>query len=313
MATAPDAAVEGHLWVPRDAGIALVVMLLAGPGGGFAVRAFIAHGNAAVYYQDQFAPAVLSACGFGFRNPPGDGRGLEGLTAFLAQRQASFDCAALPRTLAGTDAGPFQLAHRYLLGLVAAVWRVFGVSWGSVAWLSGAFFGVTAGLSYLFFRAGTSTVLSLVLALTWASSPLHLSQLPHLRDYAKAPFFVFMLCAVCWAATTRASRAVTIGAMAVAGAILGVGFGIRTDAAIYLPLILSTLIAFRPRLTGADLVTRLAATAVGMACFAVTASPILRVYQSANSFAHVAMLGLTDQSRDWLQLQAPPYSVRLPL
>lgn len=300
--------VDRPLWLPRDAGIAIAVMVIAGLSGTMAVRAFVAHGNSPVYYQDQFAPAVLSACGLGFRNPPIDHPGFEGLAAFLAQRQGSLDCASLPSTFVGADAGPFQLAHRYLLGLVAAVWGLLGVSWSSIAWISGAFFGVAVGLSYLFFRVGATTAIALPLSLLWASSPLHLSQLPQLRDYAKAPFFVFMLCMTCWAATSRASRATTIGAMAMTGVILGLGFGIRTDAAIYLPLVLVTLLFFRPEPTRPDVVTRVAAAAAAIACFLITASPILRVYQSANSFAHVALLGLTDQSRDWLQLQPAPYS-----
>ncbi len=68
------------------------------------------------------------------------------------------------------------------------------------------------------------------------TSPLQFSQLPHLRDYSKAPFFMFTLCAVAWIALTRASRGRTVTALAIIGAVLGVGFGFRTDVVSYLPL-----------------------------------------------------------------------------
>ena len=47
-----------------------------------------------------------------------------------------------------------------------------------------------------------------------------------------------------------------------------------------------------------DLVTRGLAALAGTAAFIVVASPILRAYQSADNVAHVAILGLSDPSRE---------------
>ena len=139
-------------------------------------------------------------------------------------------------------------------------------------------------------------------------SPVQLEQLPHLRDYAKAPFFMFTLCAVASIVMTRASRRRTVLALAIVGAVLGVGFGFRTDVASYLPFVLLVLLVFRQGFSRADLVTRGLAAAAAVAAFMFAASPILRAYQSADNVAHVAMLGLSDPSRDWLELGEAPYS-----
>lgn len=299
-----------RVWNRRDAGIAVLLGVLATLGGVGAVRAYVGAGNPPFYYQGEFAPAVMSACGRGFQNPPDAAQvpGLADLGAFLAESSPSFDCATLPPVIVSRPLNAFQLVHRNLMELAGWVWRLNGVSWTSLEWLSGAFMGVSVALAYLFLRAAMGTPLAVLLAILWATSPLHLSQLPHLRDYAKTPFFMFVLCAVIWAARYRARPAITVITMAAFGVVLGLGFGIRTDVASYLPFIIVALILFRPQWTVSDLATRVAASVAAVAMFLLVAAPVLRGYQSGNNLAHVAILGLTDPSRDWLHLQPALYS-----
>ena len=294
--------------------IAVAVFVGAAAIGHAAVGSFIGAGHPPEYYRAQFAPAVLLACGHGFVNPTdgaaatASGSGFDALSAFLDQQRNSLECSELPASFTGEPLNLFQDTHRYLMMLATAVWMVTGISWPALTIVSALMAGVTAALVYLLARTGMGRVLALAIAAFWITSPVQLEQLPHLRDYAKAPFFLFTLCAVAWIALTRASRRRTVGALAIMGAILGFGFGFRTDVVSYLPFVLLAVLAFRPQLDRSDLATRGLAAGAAVAAFLVAASPILLAFQSADNLAHVALLGLTDPSRDWLQLRDAPYS-----
>ncbi|MEO7134080.1 MAG: hypothetical protein ABI024_07645 [Vicinamibacterales bacterium] len=303
-----------NLWAKADAIAAVAMFVTAFACGLAAVDSFTNAGNRPEYYRSEFAPAVLLACGHGFVNPPHQassmepGAGFEALGSFLHQQQDSLECRELPRAFRAEPLNLFQATHRYLMTVAASVWMVTGVSWSALKIISALFYGLTASLVYLLARSSMGRALSLAITATWITSPVQLEQLPHLRDYAKAPFFMFTLCAVAWIALTRASRRRTITALAVVGAVLGVGFGFRTDVVSYLPFVLFVVMVFRPGFSRTDLLTRGLAATAAVGAFIVTASPILRAYQSADNVAHVAMLGLSDPSRDWLELREAPYS-----
>ena len=315
---------ERPLWSRTDFALAVLLALVAGTVALSAVRSFVAAGNRPDFYQRQFGPAVLLACGRGFHNPPGTPAGpdvtpylqpdmlpepgFEGLREFLAQSRRSLDCSELPQTFEPQPTRLFQSVHLYLLGLFAASWYVVGVSWDIGPFVSAGLAALTGALVYLLCRTAMGRILALAVTMLWILSPLQLVEMPHLRDYAKAPFFMFTACAAAWIALTRASRLTTLAALTFIGAVIGIGFGIRTDVGSYLLVPLLALAAFRPRLDRADVQTRLLAAGAGVAAFLIVAYPILRGYQSGNNLAHVAILGLSDPSRDWLQLREAPYS-----
>lgn len=315
---------EQPLWSRTDFALAVLLAIVMGMVALSAARSFVAAGNRPEFYQRQFGPAVLLACGRGFHNPAGTPAGpdatpylqpemlpepgFEGLSEFLAQSRRSLDCRELPQTFEAKPTRLFQTVHLYLLGLFAASWYVFGVSWEVAPFVSAALAALTAGLVYLLCRTGMGRILAVALTLLWILSPLQQVEMPHLRDYAKAPFFMFTACAAAWIALTRASRATMLAALTFMGAVLGIGFGMRTDIGSYLPLLLLALVAFRPGLDRTDALTRLLAAGAAVAAFLIVAYPILRAYRSGNNLAHVAILGLSDSSRDWLQLREAPYS-----
>jgi hypothetical protein len=324
MADETSGRAERPLWSRSDFALAALLAIVMGMVALASVRSFVAAGNRPEFYQRQFGPAVLLACGKGFHNPPGTATGpdltpylqpdllpepgFEGLSEFLAQSRRSLDCSELPRTFEPQPTRLFQSVHVYLLGLYAASWYVFGISWDVGPLVSAGLAGLTAALVYLLCRTGMGLILALALTLLWILSPLQLVEMPHVRDYAKAPFFMFTACAAAWIALTRASRATTLAALTFMGAVIGIGFGMRTDVGGYLPLLLLTLVAFRPGFDRRDAQTRLLAGGAAVAGFLIVAFPILRSYHAGNNLAHVALLGLSDPSRDWLQLREAPYS-----
>jgi len=299
-----------RLWSRADAIISVAVFVAAFAAARVAVGGFISAGNQPQYYQGEFAPAALMACGHGFVNPrlQSPAAGFEALISFLSQQRDSLQCSELPPSFTSEPPNLFQGTHRYLMMLATAVWMVTGVSWSALSIISAMLAAVTAALVYLLARTSMGRVLAFAITAIWIMSPLQLEQLPHLRDYAKAPFFMFTLCAVAWIALTRASRGRTVAALAIVGAVLGLGFGFRTDVVSYLPFVLLAVLAFRPDFDRTDLGTRGLAAAAAMAAFMVVASPILAAYQRADNVAHVAMLGLSDPSREWLGLREAPYS-----
>jgi hypothetical protein len=64
----------------------------------------------------------------------------------------------------------------------------------------------------------------------------------------------------------------------------------------------------RPELKREDFVTRIVAATAALLAFCVVAFPVIRAYESGDNMAHVAVLGMTDASREWLRVREAPYS-----
>jgi hypothetical protein len=294
-----------------------IVTLLAGIGlfaGTYAVHAIERTGESAAYYQGEFGPAVLFACGRGLLSPALDVlRSTAGheppIAQFLLQRRPSLSCDELPAAVPTGPASTFQGSSRYLMLAVGLVWRMCGVSWDVVGWLSGALFGIAVALAYLAVRATAGVSISLLAAGLWATSNVHLTNVPHLRDYAKAPFFVLALGACAWvAAQSFARRPVWAGAVLV-GAALGFGLGIRPDVLFYLWPVVIALLVFRPAPLDREWRTNVIACVLVLAGFGAVAAPVLRSYAGGNNFGHVALLGLSPASRGALDLGDAPYEI----
>jgi hypothetical protein len=296
------------LWSRWDAVLAAAVALAAAVVASLFLNAYFATGSKGAFYNGEFGPAVLWTCGHGFRNLPRHAPGAQPLYDFLLQKRDRFDCGELPANPSTISPLLFQSTHRYLLLLSGGVWLVSGISWSALAWIGVVFAALAAAGSYLFMRSAVGPLLAVLLTSVWVVSPSHLAQLPHLRDYAKAPFFMLALCTVAWMVLTRASRRTTATGAAVVGAVLGLGFGMRTDVLAYVIIILVAVLCFRPEFNRRDLATRVIAMSAALLAFVIVSWPILQGYQGGDNVAHVAVLGLTDSSRQDLRLWDVPYS-----
>src|SRR5882672_10506233 len=116
-------------WRPDALEAALVILLFAASFvvSYVAMRVYRAAGIQPFFYQQNFEPAVMMACGRGFGVSSPTPRAL---VDFLQVRRNDFDCGLLP---ASTRSLPPTMAANanwyYLYGTAAAVWRVTGVSW----------------------------------------------------------------------------------------------------------------------------------------------------------------------------------------
>lgn len=243
-----------------------------------------------IFFQDVFSPAVVLACTGKYEAVALN----ESLRLFLELKTQSFDCADLPPAPEGrTPLLSLQYQTMYLIGAAGLVWSFTGVVWNSLIGI-GAFLGACLAIAvYGVGRLFLPIPLALALAYVAVTSPVNFDMLPHLRDYAKAPFIVGFLFFSGWLLKSWPNRRRLLVAAAGAGLVAGLGFGIRTDLLLALPFFAIVLLILL-------MITRLrAALMCGVAAatfavsFGIAASPVLQAYRGGGQVGHVALLGAT--------------------
>lgn len=301
---------QGFPVVPRRIAVDLLIAAVLFAGSSvWADRfwnAWIAEGGKPVFYQSYFEPAVMVACGHGFvisqvpRPAP--------LDDFIFERRDSFECGEIPPGLPLGTKGLYQGAWRYLLTTVGAAWWLMGISWSGLAPLFGLFFGAMVGLSYGVFRLGMGRALATIGAVFMALSTLNLLNLPHLRDYSKAPFTVALVLVVGLLITRPLRRRTVLWLAAACGGVLGLGYGFRTDSLVNIPVPVVALFGFLPGGLTRNLRLKAVAAALFLATFMAISWPITSsVYSSGGCQWHVALLGLQSPFDNVLRVRPAPY------
>ena len=211
------------LWL--DCLIAVLLFGAAGIWGAASWKRAVVNGQP-FYYQLYFEPAVMIACGRGFvvTEPQ-----VAVVVPFLKKQVDSFECGDIPPVETRSAQTLTQGPWRYLMTAVGWTWRLFGVSWSAMAPLFGTLFGATVAAAYAVFRLGAGPLLALLCSWGIAVSGLHLAYLPSLRDYAKAPFTLILVFLLGLLVVRKATWKGTLAVSAAYGAVLGVGYGFRTD------------------------------------------------------------------------------------
>jgi hypothetical protein len=114
------------------------------------IKAYRARGHQPAFYQQNFGPAVMMACGYGFTQPP-YAAAPQSLLAFLRLERDDFNCGDLPHPMP-TEPVSWNGTWYYLYGTTALVWKVAGLSWLALDWLAGALGAVTLAALYGLFR-----------------------------------------------------------------------------------------------------------------------------------------------------------------
>jgi hypothetical protein len=292
-------------WTRSDTFLVAAVGLAAFLFAQWYMQVYRAAGGEPFFYQQEFGPAVLLACGKGFSNP--ELPTVPALQTFLDEQVDRFRCEELPASIRLVPPTAFQSFSRYLMTAVALVWRVTRVRWGAVDLLTAGFFGIAIAAAYAALRFVCGPTLSMLVTLLWAISPWHLQNLPHLRDYSKVPFFVVTLVATAVLfSERRASRLVALGM--VFGLVQGFGYGMRVDVGLNFIPFLIVLFAGVPDLRR-NYRVRLACATAAIAMFMLAAYPILVTYNESGSLWHVMLLGLATAFDINLNLAVPrpPY------
>ena len=288
-----------------DLAIAVIVLVASGAWATRFWDTWVAQGGEPVFYQVYFEPAVMIACGHGFVISQPQPKVLED---FLWRRRDRLNCAELPSDMKLGENGLYQEAWTYLQYSVGWAWRILGISWSGMGPLFGLFFGTVVTLSYGIFRLGMGRLLAIGCAIGVATSPLHLINLPHLRDYSKAPFTLALIL-ILGALVRWPVRRVTVVLLSIAyGAVLGLGYGFRTDLLIDLPVLVIVLFVFLDGGVTKNLVLKTAATVAFVATFAVVSWPITSaVYKKGGCMWHVTLLGMQTPFETSLRLRPAPY------
>ena len=275
-----------------DAVIALLLVAAGFTIGAGYFRTVIAAGGQPWFYQVDFGPAVMMACGHGFAVP--DDTQIPPLGDFLQRKVDRFSCADLPERPPLRAAGGAQpwLAWAHLIRSAGVVWRFTEISWIALAPIAGVFLASTAVLSFMLLRLVAGVPLALAGTLAILTSPLMLTQLPYFRDFSKVPFML----AIGWVFARLMPPPVSsrrlIALAAVYGAVLGIGLGFRNDPLVTLPVFVALVAAAGVSNGGTR--SKAAGVAVAMVVAMIAASPVLRVFsQGGGAFiSHAALLGL---------------------
>ena len=312
MIQSPAASAAASRWTVRplsrvDLYIVVTLFVMMWIVARMYLPAFRASGGEALFYQEEYGPAVMAACGRGFVNPAP--QSAPALDAFLHKRSADFDCGQLPESVAILPFDALQGVTQYLIRAAGAVWRIAGVSWPALDTLAAAMFAVSLATVYLTLRFLAGRAWALVGTLLWAASPMHLANLAHLRDYSKAPFFV--LTGVAMGLAIRERRPGWLIAIGGAfGLVQGVGLGMRTDVTLNFVPFFIALFALAPGGIARNLSGKFAAAVLAVAVFVAVAWPVLKVYGQAEGLWHVSLLGLTTPFDQNLNVHGAPYRLR---
>ncbi len=285
----------------------LIVAVLIVVSAGAALLAmwdFRSGGARPYFYQSNFEPAVMMACGRGFglaQPPPAT------LIEFLSERRDHFDCAEVASSAVVPLTGAAHASWYYLYGATAAVWKVTGVSWGAVDILGALLAGIATAMLFGLFRLVSGEGVAAALALIVSLSPAHLAQLLSVRDFSKAPFVLAALLILATLVLRPMARSATWVLAALYGAVVGLGYGFRGDLAIMVPFGALMVGAFLPGSWRVHAVRNAAAVVALVAAFVAIAFPVIRGLDKGGCQFHVALLGLTTPLTDELALTPPLY------
>lgn len=279
------------------------------------------------FWQQVFGPAVMTACGHGYTNPMMSE--VPGLEDFLYLRSDTFDCANIPDnvTLLPQDTSgmsydeiqafhplqqfpgwtQWQRFHRYLILSVALMFTLFGVAWQSLTPLYALLYGITNALGYGLFRLGMGPRFATLFTLLLMTSPVHLQQLPQLRDYSKAPFFFAIILAAGWIIKRPLPLRIQLPLAAAVGLFAGLGLGFRQDVSIAAALFCGLVALFSPGTIKQTWWKRGTVIAVFIAAFAILGWPIFQVLSRVNNATHDTIIGFTKYCDQRLGVEAPLY------
>lgn len=276
--------------------------------GNFYVYHNIAHKHEqSFFYQNEFAPAVMFACGHEFANPK---EIPSSLNSFLENKALSFDCSNIAQEKTA-PLNHFQAMGRYMILSAGIIWKIMGVNWDNLIPLFLVLYSISLLVTYFIFRLGMNPVLSFLLSLFVAFSSMQIYYVIQLRDYSVAPFLLSTLFIAGKLLISSPGKKTLFLYCCGAGALLGLGLGFRIDLLVMLPFFLITILFF-VKVEKYAILNKLIACAFFLISLFIAGFPILYTLHnhSGGNLAHVIILGLADSFTSGLGLGQPEtYSV----
>jgi len=209
-----------------------IVFLIFGP---LPIIDLLAQNNYYTFFYQFFIPESISwACGKGFVLP--ESPVLE-YGRFATGSIFNFDCSVLDSVKFLDQTGFYYKIQPYLTWLVALCWRFFGTSYESLIPITYALYGVYISGVFLLCRQFLNPISSCLIAIFIAISPLSAYMAIELRDFSKAPFFIWALYFLIKSVRST-NNAYRIIFASLASGVIALGYGFRSD------LIVMTLFGF---------------------------------------------------------------------
>ena len=185
------------------------------------------------FFYQTFAPeSVMWACGYGLRHPQVVS---DDLAAFLLGEVQSFDCANIDASGPLGPVAVFASVQPWISWLAALLWRLLGVNQTALLPLVAVLAGLYAAGCYALSRLFLGRLLAIVAGASLSLSPVATEMAYFLRDYSKAPFFIWAIVFLVMALRPN-RRGTSLVFAAFAGCAVGIGYGFRTDIAIIAPI-----------------------------------------------------------------------------
>lgn len=279
--------------------MAIVVFLASGWIAVEKLDTFRANGVQPRFYQNEFEPAVMLACGRGWvtiapnHQPPA-------LSAFLKVDRDDFDCAALPADLAVVPAegNPLSMAGGmtsvyYLFHSTAAWWRLMGLSWTALDGLVALLVGVSAVAAYGLLQLAATPWIAAAITLMLTASPKYSVEMLSLRSYSKGTFILLALLILAHLLRRPMSLRPMLALALAGGVTIGVGYGFRSDVLVMLPLGLFATLFLLPGPAAAKAARNGLVSITLLAGFGAALWPATRGTSSGGCQFHVTLLGIS--------------------
>lgn len=250
------------------------------------------------FYQTEFAPAVMYACGYGFSNPVYE----QHIDAFLNKKTNTVSCEDIQyQPIKPLSA--FQSAEYYFILSAGVIWNLFGIGWDRLIPLFLILYSGSVAATYCIFRLAMRRSISFLLSLIIATSSLQMSYLLKLRDYSVAPFLLWTIWISAQLVIANPNLKKRVLLCAGAGLITGVGLGFRTDLLVLIPYFILMFLLFVKK-GSSFFLSKIVPLLIFLISFLIVSYPILhKTLEFGSNLPHVIILGLANEFTQYLALQ----------
>ena len=200
--------------------------------GSLPVILLLKDNNYYTFFYQFFIPESISwACGKNFVLPVAP---IAEFGKFATGSLLVFDCSLLSQVDFLDQAGFYYRVQPYLTWIVAICWRLFGVSYISLLPIIYVLYGAYIAGVYLLCRQFLGYLFSAVISLFIAISPISAYMAIELRDFSKAPFFIWALLFLMKSIRCENNSLRILYAL-FASCIVALGYGFRSDLIVLVP------------------------------------------------------------------------------
>lgn len=214
--------------ISSDTGLAICFFAL----GGIVAYFFYKKLGYTFFYQNFFPESILWACRLPFSHPVNT---ISELLPFINGQAKNFDCGTLNNLELHSSISVFARGTPYLTWSTAILWRIFGVSYSSLAPLIILLFGLYFSGIFLLLRQFFNRIPSSFATLFLCCSPIAVHMIGNLRDFSKGPFIIWAIYFLLKSIQSERNTSKLLYPC-LAGLTAGFGLGFRSDLFFLMPI-----------------------------------------------------------------------------